>query len=206
MAVDYVEILKIGLPLLGGGAMGAIIKTYVDKRKNRIQPIKKLVEISNLFTPEKILDDYLTKITLSGSTSVYNFDNLYIAKIEIFNIGNKDYEEFSFGITAPENVEIVNIETTTEDRHHTIESVQNVNFDNHSNIIDFVCKPFNRKNSYKIELLLTASETIENFNLEFSTSLPIKFIDASTISITSKELFKAVLQGVINGSIELKIR
>lgn len=62
MAVDYVEIIKIGLPLLGGGAMGAIIKTYVDKRKNRIQPIKKLVEISNLFTPEKILDDYLTKL------------------------------------------------------------------------------------------------------------------------------------------------
>lgn len=206
MDIELNDILKIGIPLISGGAAGAIIKALIDKRNNRIQTIKKSVEISTIFSPEKILDDYLTKITLSGATSVYHFDSLYIAKVKIVNSGNKDYDAFTFGITAPDNVEIVNVETNGEDRHHNINYTPDIDFSNKSKIVDFSLTPFNRKNSYNIELLLTSADSIKNIDLEFSTELPVKIIEATTVSVTTSEILSAFLKAAINGTAELKIR
>lgn len=204
--MDINEILKIGIPLISGGAAGALIKALIDKRNNRIQTIKKSVEISTIFSPEKILDDYLTKITLSGTTSVYHFDSLYIAKIKIVNSGNKDYGNFTFGITTPDNVEIVNIETNGEDRHHSINYTPTIDFSNKSSIVDFSLTPFNRKNSYSIELLLTSVDSVKNIDLEFSTELPVKIIEATTVSVTTSEILSAFLKAALSGTAELKIR
>ncbi|MFC0878795.1 hypothetical protein ACE01N_19525 [Saccharicrinis sp. FJH2] len=206
MEIELSDILKIGIPLISGGAVGAIIKALIDKRNNRIQTIKKSVEISTIFSPEKILDDYLTKITLSGTTSVYHFDSLYIAKISIINSGNKDYPDFSFGITTPDNVEIVNIETNGEDRHHNINYTPDIDFSNKSNIVDFSLTPFNRKNSYNIELLLTSVESVKNIDLNFSTDLPVKIIEATTVSVTTGEILGAFVKAALSGTAELKIR
>jgi hypothetical protein len=195
-------IITITATLIGGGAAGAIIKAIIDKRRNKIQPIKKSVEISNIFVPNKIVDNFVSKITLTGSTSSYYFDDMQIVKIELTNNGNKDFKEFAFGVTFSDDIVAVNVKTNTSDRHHVVDFTPEVYFNSPTQIIDFKLSPFNRKDIYRFEILLTAGTNMKETDISFSTIEPIRFIDSNTISVSTIDLIKAILTGVM----EVKIR
>ncbi len=40
--------IQAGIGFLSGGAFGAFIKQYFDNKKNRIQPIKHLIDLNSL--------------------------------------------------------------------------------------------------------------------------------------------------------------
>lgn len=171
------EWLKILLPLLGGGAVGAIITMIVTTYRNKIQSVGHKIQIDKIFYPDAISNIEITKITFSGATQTYHFDNLFIATVILTNSGNKDIEKFICGITLPENIKAVKIETVPQDRHHSVLLKSDVKFDKTSNEIDFELIPFNRKDAYEIKLYLTISkETLELSDIKLGSPHPIKFV------------------------------
>jgi hypothetical protein len=183
--------------ILGGGLAGAILNNIMAKRKNRIQPIIKKIQISNIFIPNELTSPHITKITFSDSKSQdFHFENLSIAQIEIKNNGNIDYEKFEFGITLVKFIAIINLKVSSANRHHSITFEPNINFNQKSNIVDFTLCPFNRKETYEITLFLT-SDNKKNIDsteiLKFSSKYPVKFIDYYIMSKTILEMLLEML-------------
>jgi hypothetical protein len=190
-----IEVIKIGASLLGGGAIGAIINASVTSYRNRIQPIGKATRIETVFSNRNFFKNHLTKITFSGTTENFHFDNLYIVQIPILNEGNKDYSEFNFGITLPESVTAVNLKLKGKDRHHLIEAEQNIDFDSPSNTIDFKLKPFNRKDLYHITLFVTCVNNNILEGISFSSNMPVRFKDIAIIP--EKKIILKILNEII---------
>lgn len=172
------EWLKILIPLIGGGSVGAIITSIVTTYRNKIQSVGQKIQIDKVFYPDAISNTEITKITFSGATQTYHFDNLFIATILLINSGNKDIDKFICGITLPENIKGVKIETVPQDRHHNVQLKSEINFDKTSSEIDFELIPFNRKDIFEIKLYLTISkETLEISDIKLGSPHPIKFVD-----------------------------
>lgn len=197
MENSQLELIKIGASLLGGGAIGAIITAFVTNHRNRIQPVGKTLRIETVFSPGKIFKDHLTKITFSGATENYHFDNLYIVQMPIVNLGNKDYTEFNFGITLPQGAKAVNIKTKGSDRHHVIEVAQEIDFNTPKDIIDFTLKPFNRNDIYHVSLFITCLNNNNNLeNISFSSDMAVKFKEINVIPETTAALFEEIIKRI----------
>lgn len=176
--IIQMEWLKILIPLIGGGAVGAIISSIVTTYRNKIQSVGQKIQIDKVFSPDAISNTEITKITFSGATQTYHFDNLFIATILLTNRGNKDIDKFICGITLPENIKVVKIETVPQDRYHNVQLKSEINFDKTSSEIDFELLPFNRKDIFEIKLYLTISkETLEISDIKLGSPHPIKFVD-----------------------------
>ncbi len=171
------EILKISASIIGGGAMGAVITAFINNRKNRIQRIGKSVKVTDIFFPNPLMDPHITRITISGTTESYHYESLFLCHIEIENIGNKDFKSFDYGLTLPSNAKIVNVQTKTNDRHHEIIYTPSISFESNSDRIDINLTPFNRKDCYIMNLLITSDSPVVADQIHFSSKLPVKFID-----------------------------
>ena len=117
------------------------------------------------------------------------------------NTGNKDIENFDFGITLDTEISIINVNVKGKDRHHTITYRPEISFNQKSNIIDFNLSPFNRKDTYEITLFLTSDNnlSIEDVSkLEFSSTLPVKFIEIDALSKTLLEIMKEGFPPLMN--------
>lgn len=133
--------LKLIIPILSGGALGAIITLIVTNYRNRIQPIGYKLTIDPVFYPNILTDKSITKITFSGQNKVYDFDNLFSATIKFQNIGNKDLSEVLIGITANEKIHILRADIISQDRHHVGENKTDLSYDNLKTELDIELKP-----------------------------------------------------------------
>lgn len=188
------EIIKIGTGVISGGAFGAIITAIINKRNNRIQRISKNVKISNIFYPNELLYPHITRITISGTTEDYHFENLYLCQIAVENKGNKDFNQFNFGISMPEASEMVNIQYKSSDRHHIATFDPAISFNHSSNVIDATLTPFNRKNIYHIDILFTSNRQLLETQIQFSTAMPVVFMDFELFRKTFSEIFKEMFR------------
>jgi hypothetical protein len=81
--------------LIGGGAMGAVIKILYDKRQGGIQSILKRVKTFPLFDKTKAQGfDAVLKVKHESSETEYG--NIFIADVTIVNSGRSDFGEFDF--------------------------------------------------------------------------------------------------------------
>ena len=189
--------------LIGGGAAGAIITTIVSSRRNRIQPILKNIQVINVFDKHLTNTSFETFLTVLDNDKEYKFDNLFIASIDISNIGNKDYENFSFGITMPIDYEIIKVELSSKDRHHVIESLTEVSLKNPSTLLDISLTPFNRKDKYYLLLHYVLSNNVDpTSDIVLSSSHPIKFVEPAQVSIKLGEFVGAVALGMASSIIK----
>jgi hypothetical protein len=192
MTTENLDLIKILASILGGGAIGAIITAVVTTRRNRIQPIGASVNLSESILPDNLVKDHVTKITISGATESYHYDNLYLASIEVLNKGNKDYESFDFGITLPDGMSIINVAVKSADRHHSIQYCPQVSFNSKLNYIDLTLSPFNRKDKYTISLTLTGTFTNVPNPILFSSKLPVKFVSVDFSELILPAIFKSL--------------
>ena len=191
---ETMEWVKIGASLLGGGAMGAFITTIVANRRNRIQPIGTNSKAVSLFKPADHINDIVSAITLSGSTGEYRYDNLYLVQLELFNMGNKDYDNFKFGLTF-KDASIVSLKGYGEDRHHSITLDQSINLDVPSSLADVTLTPFNRRDKYNLTLYVTQTTGGELMNFDISSPLPVKFTSTLTLSASLLTVMELMLKG-----------
>lgn len=176
--------------ILGGGVCGAFVKQYFDNKRNKIQPIAKSVEVKSFY--DSVENTLLnSQITLSGVDKEYKFSKLYTGTFKITNVGLNDYPEFKFGITCPENVKIIHLKTNSPDRHHLTEISDLPTLENQVSVFDISLMPFNRKDSYFFDILVTTtSGELSTSDIEIISSMPIKWVDMQATSKLILEIAK----------------
>lgn len=201
------EWYNIVLPLLGGGAAGAVITLIASSIRSKIQPVGHRVDILPVFKQTLGESSLVTKVSVNDSGKEYQFHNLFLIDIQMVNRGNKDMIEFPFGITLSTNDKIVYVEKGSSDRHHLIEQQQIVGPENLGNEIDFILKPFNRKDSYYIRLYVVLPEnSIEPGKIVFSSPQSVKFTDMPTLSEIAGKLAESTVFNVGGISVSLSMR
>jgi len=201
--MDTINWLQVGIGFLSGGAFGALIKQFFDYRRNRIQSIEYSIELKPFYNSKKtkILD---TQITISEGTNEYKFANLYTGTIEIINAGLIDFSNFSFGVTLTDGIKFIQNKSTLKDRHHIAELINEPTLANQTNSFDVNLTPFNRKDRYVFDVLLTCSNSnMPRDCINISSSMPVKLTKVSTTreAIT---FFKFMIM-LLSGTIQLTI-
>lgn len=185
---NNIEWYKLIATLIGGGAIGAIITAIVTKYRGRKQPIGKIIKIENVFAPGNLVSEHLTKITFSGTTETFHYDNLYLVQVLIQNDGNKDFDEFTFGLTFPDFAKAIKVNAKGEDRHHAILSKEKIDFGSSSSIADFSLRPFNRHDKYQILIYATCDNNKTLEEVKISSQMPVIFKDIEIINLSFLEI------------------
>ena len=192
--MDKINWLQVLVGFVSGGAFGALIKQFFDYRRNRIQPIGYLIKLKSVYNSRdtKLVE---TQIILDDGTKMHNFSNLYTGTIEIINTGLTDFSTFSFGLTSANFNKFIHCVPTSPDRHHIVEISNEPTFENNTSSFDITLKPFNRKDRYYFDFLLTTSNTYFNPEncIDISTSMPVKLKNVSTGEVISKS-FKSIVK------------
>jgi hypothetical protein len=188
--INWIQIL---IGFLGGGAIGALIKQFFDNKKNRIQPIAHSIELSSLY--DSFANGVInSEVILKDTTGDYSFSRLYNGKLKIINTGSTDFSEFIFGLTINTDADFIHADVKTKDRHHVLEIVNNPGLSNQINAIDFKLKPFNRKDHYIFDFLITSElVNVSSKNIEISSPHPIKWISETQTSDLLLEITKQTL-------------
>lgn len=178
--MEQINWIQVIIGFLSGGAFGALVKQYFDNRRNRVQPIGKAIEIKSFYNSvENTL--FNSQVILTGSTQEYKFSKLYIGTIKIVNTGLHDYSSFTFGITCPENVNFIQIRPESIDRHHLAEIEDLPTLENQINSFDITLKPFNRKDNYTFDILVTTSDVnLTEEDIKISSPHPISWVDLTS--------------------------
>lgn len=146
--------IQIGIGAASGGLAGALLKQFLDTQKNRLQPINYSFEMKPFYdsTSHSIIP---SQIILKEGNMEYSFKNLIIGSLIIKNAGNLYFSEFRFGLTFLDDAKCINIKQEDEHRHHfsTYSAVAAMN--NQLELLDVTLKPFNSRNIYKFNFLIT---------------------------------------------------
>ena len=93
-------VIGLGVTLIAGGAMGALISAYVSYKRNKRQPVVYTMEIIDIFRKgtnfPRLAKLMVTEHPL-GFGEERSVDNLSLARIKVTNKGNQDIKEFTFG-------------------------------------------------------------------------------------------------------------
>ena len=202
--MDKINWFQVIIGFISGGAFGALIKQFFDNSRNRVQPIGRAIEIKSFYDSieNKLLN---SQVILTGSTHEYKFSKLYTGTVKIANTGLHDYPAFRFGITSPENVKFIHIRPTTTDRHHLVDIEELPTLENQINSFDITLKPFNRKDNYTFDILVTTlNGDLISEDIQISSAHPIKWVDLVSTSKIILEVARETIIGL--GPISIGLR
>lgn len=107
-------------------------------------------------------------------------DNLSLARISLTNKGNQDIASFTFGITMEGTNKAVDIRMKEPDRHH----VMSVSFPTDTSKpvtnLDFKLEPFNREETYGLDVYFTYKKLAGAINLSSPHSTVFTKLTTST--------------------------
>lgn len=189
------EWIQIIVALVAGGAMGAIIKVFIDSYQKRIQPVGHAILFTKIFRETIGSSSLKAELQITDGVETRHFQNLYIADIIIKNSGNENIDEFNFGMTLGGNDVAIYTHAESQDRHHVIEQISQVTLGATAKEIDFVCKPFNRKDIYSIKVFISIPTNEDKpQDVLLSTSHPIKFVELENFKSISQLIGNVVLE------------
>ncbi|HEY2846398.1 MAG TPA: hypothetical protein VGI80_01190 [Pyrinomonadaceae bacterium] len=188
-----------------GGLAGALLTNIVSAYRNRVQPISYRLRFFELHAHSRALESLGATVAIVENNQTFSIGNLWMAQLEITNSGNTDLDDFSFGASFSEpGCEALNVELESQSRHHAIGIDKEINFRNRQREMDFTLKPFNRGNTYAINILCSnhLDPAGSHGDLELSTASPVKFvrkyqdsIDALSVLELAATLAVKVVQG-----------
>jgi hypothetical protein len=183
------ELIQIGVALIAGGAMGSILKALFDIYQRRIQTI---IYEMHVQTKSRI-DDEQTRLetffNIPGEDESRRFERYYVVAIVLRNTTNTHFDNFNFGVTLSGEDVAFKVDAISPDRHHSLLSYPLVNLNSANNRIDFVCKPFNRRDRYLLKFYISVAPSKDGIgNVRLSSSLPVKFVDAQVRSNFARTL------------------
>lgn len=152
--------ITVIVSVLFGGAAGAFINNYISYRRGKKQPIAYNISLISVFKSLQLPGKHETNITMSGTNENADFSlkNLYIASIELTNIGNKDFDAFTFQASVTNAALIIAIGESTQGTQHETHYSPIIAPDSPTDKVTIKCDPFNRKDSYTLNLYLTNDE------------------------------------------------
>jgi hypothetical protein len=194
--------IQIAVALLGGGAMGAIITALITNHRNKIQPVGYRKEIIQVFRETSGLSGLQAKLKVYDGLTNYDFDNLFICRFIILNKGNADIQEFKFGITLLDGDVAIYCESKSDDRHHKVEQLINLELNNPSSELDFTLKPFNRKDIYSFNLFIVIpKDKQEPSEIKLSSQHSVKFISLPTFGEVAMDVGISALGNLVASEI-----
>jgi len=191
--------------LLGGGAAGALITAVVSIYRARPQPVGRRIDVVPVFRPSGNAEQLEAVIALTHTGKTVTFKNLFLAEVQVVNKGNHDLDELKFGVTLGDGDRCVFVEATPPDRHHNVSLGGPVTPDAPQHEIDFVLKPFNRRDSYLFKLYLVIPEGRRKpQDIVLGSASPIRFVSM----LTAAEIFEGARSPLVVfrlGPIQLRI-
>ena len=179
--MDSTQAIQIGVSLLGGGAVGAIIAALVASYKARLLPIGRRLDISPLFESNFGGSSFKTSVTVTDGATDYKFPNLHLAELQIVNRANKDLASFHFGVTLDAQDKVVYVEPRAQDRHHVAVLKGACNPAAPSSALDFELRPLNRGDTYTFRLYIVATSARPG-PITVGSSEAIRFSDMPSIA------------------------
>ncbi|HUT72538.1 MAG TPA: hypothetical protein VMW89_17855 [Desulfatiglandales bacterium] len=144
------------------------------------------------------------KIAITHGGNTVTFNNLYLAEVQVVNRGNKDMEEFKFGVTLGNTDKCIFVTSSSPDRHHEVLQDTEVTPQSPQGEIDFKLRPFNRRDSYSFKLyLVIPEEAKEPKKIELGSSSPVKFIEMPTVG---EVLARVAEEAVKVGPLRISVR
>jgi hypothetical protein len=172
------ELIQIGVSLLAGGAFGAVIKVIYDAYRSRIQPVGYRIRFVKIFKDTLGSSGLKATLQLNDDVETRHFQNLFIAEITLVNKGNVHFDEFSFGIELGGGDEALFTESITPNRHRVLMQTTQVALGSTAKEVDFVCRPFNRKDVYTVKVFIAIPpDKSEPDDINLSSTHPVKFVD-----------------------------
>ena len=169
--------IGILVALLGGGAMGAIIKILFDLKQGRIQKIGQRLKIFPLFHHESSYHGFTAVVSVTHDGATAEYRNLFVADLTVKNRSNRDFGEFEFGV-AFRGDECIHVAWEDPDQHHALSLVEPVSPSSPKSDLKLRARPFNRTDSYSVRLYLTsAREERDPRPPKLTSPYPIRFID-----------------------------
>ena len=202
--MDKVNWVHVIVALIGGGAAGAIINTVVSAYRERLQPVGRRIEVLPVFKHSSDETSIAAHIAITHEGTTTTFNNLYIVDVQVINRGNKNIDEFEFGVTLASGDNCIFVELFPPDRHHAFQQATPITPQAPLSEIDFKLKPFNRRDSYSLKMYIVVPEgKTEPAKIELSSPSPIKFVDMPSVSeILGKAAGEMLLQ---IGPLELSV-
>jgi hypothetical protein len=178
--INWIQIL---IGFVGGGAIGALIKQYFDHKRFRIQPIGKSIEINSLFDAFKneLIE---SEVILTDENGEVTFQRLYTGKLRLINSGSIDFETFQFGLTLIPEADFIQVKIKSMDRHHVGEIINTKpSLTYFTNEVDIVLRPFNRKDQYIFDFLITSDkDSISKNDITISTISSVRWVELMNTS------------------------
>lgn len=140
--------------LVGGGAAGAILTMLVTAYRNRRQPVGYRIDILPVFRQTVSDSRFSATVRVADGDQTLEFDNLYVASIELVNRGNRDMSTFPVGFTLAPNDAALFAESITADRHHVSTVVVPPTPLTPRRDVDYTLTPFNRRDAYRFKLFI----------------------------------------------------
>ncbi len=203
--MSQISWVHVVVALIGGGSAGAIINALISGYRARLQPVGRRVEILPVFIKQSENPSGLTaEIAIAHNDSINTFKNLYLAEILVVNRGNKDLNEFKFGVTLSGGDRCIFIVPSAPDRHHKVLQDSVVTPQSPQDAIDFTLSPFNRKDSYSFKMYIVILEGAEQPNkIVLGSSSPVRFTDMPTV----RDILTRAVENAVNvGPISIYLR
>lgn len=203
--MEQVNWFHVIASLIGGGAAGAIINTLVSSYKSRLQPVGRRLETLPVFIPQSGDVSSLTaKIAVMHGNNATTFNNLYLAEVQVVNKGNKDLDEFKFGITLGDGDKCIFVTSSSPDRHHEVLQETEISPQSPRGEVDFKLRPFNRRDSYFFKLYIVIPEGAKEPGIiELGSPSPVRFSEMPTVG---ELLARVVEESVKVGPLSISMR
>jgi hypothetical protein len=172
------ELILIGVSLIAGGACGTILKIIYDTYQARVQPVGYYLQYEEVDKGSMRIHDLSEEEKSTEAILLKSSTKLFMGRVHIINMTNMNMEEFRFGLTSSNDDVFVFVRTKESDRHHSIRRTTSVPLDAPTREVDFICKPFNRKDRYEFNMYVSlALDNKRPSAVKFSSNYPVKFVD-----------------------------
>ena len=190
------ELIIMGVSLIAGGAFGAVIKLVADRYHERIPRIHWGIDVVKVFAKEKLghLEGYLS---LKKGEEETHFSFLNIGRVTIQNKSNKDFEEFTFGVTGGDNAKIFDVRGDETDRYHELTCVTEIGLTNPATNVDLKLKPFNRGNTYTFDLFVSYTEDAPPAGdgyIEIGSAMSVRFVEVMDVEVVFSSFLASYLK------------
>jgi hypothetical protein len=201
---EGIQWIQVGAGLLGGGAMGAVFTAAVTAYRNRKQPVGKRIEWTPIFVSKKEPLSLSAKLVLTKGSTVSEFTNLFIADVQLVNLGNADIAECPFGITLGEGDKCIHLDWASEDRHHAVADLTLLSPAQPVGELDFSLRPFNRRDSYRLKGYVVIPDGHDSpGEIRLSSPRPIRLTDMPSVAETLADI--AAGTAVTVGGVKLSL-
>jgi hypothetical protein len=180
--MDEKFIVQIVIPLLSGGAAGAIITTLVQSIRSRVPQVTYTVEQDRVFTATGADNSLQANVSVEHDKQAFHFSNLSLVKVTLANSSSRDHAAFDLGLTLPTGHGIIKVECISKDRLHVVACQPTPSPSSPGQFLDVLLTPFNRGDSVVIKLYIHSSATqFKADDLQVATSASVNLIRVGSL-------------------------